>query len=148
MVLTSLLSPNRPTSHGLQPLGCRRPSLAVTQILTSSRLHAHTCSHSANLQLHTLSSSSQSARNGYDVEVQLCSYLSLQSPFHSPLPQGLSKRTSFTTCPRVISWPMRKSNRTHQRLFYAFSQLNTYCSFSFKIARASATALTQPRLLH
>lgn len=39
---------------------------------------------------------------------QACSYASLQSPFHSPLPQGFSKRTSFTACPRLNSWPTEK----------------------------------------
>lgn len=33
------------------------------------------------------------------------SYLSLQSPFHSPWPQGFHKRTRFTSLPRLMSWP-------------------------------------------
>lgn len=32
-------------------------------------------------------------------------YRSLQSPFHSPLPQGFHKRTRYTIFPRLIIWP-------------------------------------------
>lgn len=44
-------------------------------------------------------------------KLQVFTHLSLQSPFHSPLPQGFHKRTRFTSCPPLITWPTTAKRR-------------------------------------
>lgn len=44
------------------------------------------------------------------------SYLSLQSPFHSPWPQGFHKRTRFTCLPWLLSWQFREEINSNKHL--------------------------------
>lgn len=44
------------------------------------------------------------------------SYLSLQSPFHSPWPQGFHKRTRLTCLPWLLSWQFREEINSNKHL--------------------------------
>lgn len=45
-----------------------------------------------------------SSHGGQDGPAPLIAHLSLQSPFHSPWPQGFHKRTRFTGLPWLLTW--------------------------------------------
>lgn len=51
----------------------------------------------------------ESGHGGLDCPTPLIAYVSLQSPFHSPFPQGFHKRTRFTGLPWLLSWPFREA---------------------------------------
>lgn len=84
------------------------------------------------------------------------SYRSLQSPFHSPWPQGFHKRTRFTCLPWLMSWPWREeidSNKCppiHHRpcLFITLRGLTDAGIYLFHTCDSVGVASDQPVWQH